>query len=133
MREELQQMCDSLTLEEMVELREYLSDTIIAASKKWIKKSPSRCSTLLGEVADIVGEECIPSFSRIPMYVWARTMVAYQMIREGYTTLEIGKQMRKDHASVTHMKVKMEDALSLPQAYGDIIEVWTKFQKRIRQ
>ena len=70
--------------------------------------------------------------SRIPEHVWARTMVAYQMVKEGYTSTEIGHQMMKDHSSVTHMKNKMQDALDLPQAYRDILETWNEFQKRIQ-
>ena len=54
------------------------------------------------------------------------------MILEGYTTTEIGHQMEKDHSSVIHMRKKMQDALSLPWAYKDIIPIWNEFQKRIK-
>lgn len=123
-------MCEDLSLQDMVELREYLSDII--SSRGRIRKTQLRCSMLLGEMADILGEKYISYVSRISSHVWARTMVAYQMIKEGYSTLEIGHQMMKDHSSVTYMKVKMQDALSLPQAYGDIIKIWNEFQKRIQ-
>lgn len=129
MRNELKRMCEDLSLQDMVELRKYLSDII--SSKGRIRKTQLRCSMLLGEMADILGEKYISYVSRIPSHVWARTMVAYQMIKEGYSTMEIGHQMMKNHSSITHMKDKMQDALSLPQAYGDIIEIWNKFQKRI--
>ena len=131
MSEELKLMCEDLTLQDMVELREYLSD-IISSSKGGIRKTPLRCSMLLGEMADILGEKYISYVSRIASHVWARTMVAYQMILEGYSTTEIGHQMIKDHSTITHMKVKMEDALSMPQAYQDIIPIWNEFQKRIQ-
>lgn len=130
MSEELKLMCEDLSLQDMVELREYLSD-IISSYKGGIRKTPLRCSMLLGEMADILGVKYISYVSRIPCHVWARTMVAYQMIREGYSTLEIGHQMEKDHATITHMKNKMKDALSLPQAYQDILPIWNEFQKRI--
>lgn len=130
MSEELKLICKDLSLQDMVELRGYLSDIISCKSRT--EKTTLRCSMLMGEMADILGEGYISYASRIPSHVWARTMVAYQMIKEGYSTLEIGRQMMKDHSTVTHMKVKMQDALSLPKAYGDIIEIWNKFQKRIQ-
>jgi len=131
MSEELKLMCEDLSLEDMEELKEYLSD-IITSSKGGIRKTPLRCSMLLGEMADIMGEKYISYVSRIASHVWARTMVAYQMILEGYSTTEIGHQMIKDHSTITHMKVNMEDALSMPQAYQDIMPIWNEFQKRIQ-
>ena len=131
MSEDLIRMCESLTIQDKMELRSWLSDDI-ASSKKRIGKSPLRCSILLGEMADIMGVRNISYVSRNPMHVWARTMVSYQMNREGYLRKEIGHQMMKRHSAITHMIDKMRDALSLPEAYGDIIEIWNAFQKRIQ-
>ena len=130
MSEDMRHMCESLSLKDMVELRDYLSETIY--SYKYRRKSPLRCSILCGELAKILGVQNISYVSRNHDDAWARTMVAYQMIREGYSTIEIGRQMLKNHSSVTYMKFKMQDALSLPQAYGDIIEIWNKFQIKIQ-
>lgn len=91
-----------------------------------------RCSILLGEMAKVIGVKYISQVSRIPSHVWARTMVSYQMIKEGYSTGEIGHQMMKDHATILYMKRKMQDALDVPSAYRDIIDIWNKFQKRIQ-
>lgn len=131
MSEDLKRMCENLPLQDKVELRDFLSDQI-TSSRGGIGKSPLRCSILLGEIAVIIGVKYVSLVSRIPEHVWARTMVAYQMVKEGYTTTEIGHQMMKDHSSVTHMKNKMQDALDLPQAYRDILETWNEFQKRIQ-
>ena len=130
MSEELKLMCRDLSLHEMVELREYLSD-IISSVKGVVRKTPLRCSILMGEMADILGVKYISYVSRIPCHVWARTMVAYQMIREGYTITEIGHQMCKNHATIHHLKIKMRDALSMPKAYRDIMPYWEEFQKRL--
>ena len=131
MREDLKKMCENLSLQDKVELRDFLSDSI-TSSRGGIGESPLRCSILLGEMAKVMGLVNISYVSRIPEHVWARTMVAYQMIKEGYSTSEIGHQMMKDHSSVTHMKNKMQDALGLPQAYRDVLQIWDKFQKRIQ-
>lgn len=124
-------MCESLTLRDKVELRDWLSDMITIASGGMVK-SPLRCSILMGELATIMGLQTISYERRHPAHMWGRTMVAYEMSREGYSRTEIGYQMMKDHSSVTHMINKMRDALSLPQAYADIIKIWNEFQKRIQ-
>lgn len=131
MSEDLKHRCEKLTLEDKIELREYLS-TLIAASKGVPFKSSLRCSILMGYMAKVMGVVSIGYFSRESNHVWARTMVAFQMIKEGYSTPEIGHQMIKDHSTILHMKRKMQDALDVPSAYRDIIDIWNKFQKRIQ-
>jgi transposase-like protein len=63
--------------------------------------------------------------------VWGRTMVAYQLAIEGMPVCEIARQLLKDHATVIFMRRKMADALALPRAYSDIIEIWDRFQEKI--
>ena len=129
MNEKLKLMCEDLSLQDMVELREYLSDIISCKSR--IEKTTLRCNFLMGEMTDIMGERYISYASRISSHVWARTMVAYQMIKEGYSTLEIGRQMMKDHSTIIHLRNKMQDVFALPQLYGDVLEMWNKFKNQI--
>lgn len=128
MTDDLKLAVENLTLQDKVELREYLSDMIKSTRGG---QSPLRCSILMGEMAKALGWETIPLESRESHHVWARTMVAYQMCKEGYTRTEIGRQMLKNHSTVTHMRNKMQDVFVLPQMYGDILEMWDKFQKQI--
>lgn len=130
MTERLKKFCSHLTLKEKVQVRDYLSASISLDSGG--SKSPIRCSILMRDAAAVIGQDDIPTISRIPIHVWARTMVVYQMSMEGYTTIEIGDQMGKNHSSIIHMRNKMQDALSLPKAYGDIIDIWKQFQNKIQ-
>lgn len=130
MSEDIRQMCQSLPLRDKVELREYLTD-LITESKLMAQRSPERCGELFIVMADVLDVAQISYISRIPMYVWARTMVAYQMMREGYSLTEIARQMGKTHATVLHMRNKMMDVLHVPEAYRDILPLWDKFSKRM--
>lgn len=132
MREDLRLMCESLSLKDKVSLRDHLSD-MIASSRGGVIHSPLRCSILLREVASVMCVPCIPIERRDPDFVWARAIVAYQMCREGYTTIEIGRQMMKEHSTIIHLRDKMQDVFVMPFAYRDIIETWNEFQKRIEQ
>lgn len=126
---ELKEICGRLSLREKVELREYLTGLITSSTRA--VKSPLRCSILLGDMARVMGRESIGYHSREAGEVWARTMVAYQMCKEGYSTAEVGRQMEKNHATIIHLRNKMRDVFALPQMYGDILEIWDKFQKQI--
>lgn len=129
MRADLRRLVEGLTLQDKVDLWGHLSADLMSARR--MTKSPSRGAELLGEMAAVMGGDEISIKSREASQVWARTMVAYQMLLEGYTTVEVGEQLRKKHSSVIHMRTKMEDAISMPQFFGDVLEVWQKFQRRI--
>lgn len=131
MNEELKQMCDALPLDEKVKLRNYLSRQITLVECR--SKTPLRGEILLSDVADVLGESTIPSSCRDSKYVWARAMVAYQMSLEGYTCTEIGRQLLRHHSDIIHLRRRMQDALKLPFAYRDVVEIWNKFQNRIQQ
>ena len=130
MSDELKLAVENLSLKDKVELREFLSDMI--DSSRRLSQSPFRCSILLGIMAAALGwEHPIPYEGRESHYVWARTMVAYQMSKEGYTTIEIGRQMMKDRTTIIHLLKKMQDVFAFPQMYEDVLKMWYKFQKQI--
>lgn len=129
MSDDLKLAVENLSLKDKVELREYLSDMINSSRRI---QSPLRCSILLGTMAAALGwKHPIPYEGREPHYVWARTMVAYQMSKEGYPTIEIGRQMMKNRTTIIHLLNKMQDVFALPQIYADVLEMWYKFQKQI--
>lgn len=130
MSDELKYAVENLSLKDKVELREYLSDMINSSMR--LSQSPLRCSILLGTMAAALGwEHPIPYEGREPHFVWARTMVAYQMSKEGYHTVEIGRQMMKNRTTIIHLLNKMQDVFALPQMYENELEMWYKFQKQI--
>ena len=129
MSDDLKLAVENLSLKDKVELREYLSDMINSSRRS---QSPLRCSILLGTMAAALGwEHPIPYEGRESHYVWARTMVAYQMSKEGYTTIEIGRQMMKNRTTIIHLLKKMQDVFAFPLMYEDVLKMWYKFQKQI--
>lgn len=129
MSDDLKLAVENLSLQDKVELWEYLSDMI--NSSRSVSQSPLRCSILMGEMAKVMGKETIGYLSREADEVWARTMVAFQMCKEGYSITEVGRQMMKDHSTIIHLRNKMQDVFALPQMYADVLEMWYKFQKQI--
>lgn len=126
MNAELKRRIARLSLEQKVELRDYITEQIDTSPLH----NRGRFTYLLHKMEAVLGKN-VRIVSRIPDDVWARTMIAYEMILEGYTYAEVGRQMEKDHSTVMHLKKKMEDAISLPRMYGDILPIWYTFKSTI--
>lgn len=94
------------------------------------KTRQERYGELATIMEDIIGET-IQFQDRHKIHVWARTMIAYQMKSEGFTSHWIGTHIHKDHSSVLYMAGKMRDVLKYPNQYRDIMPMWNEFQKRI--
>ena len=131
MIEDLKRRCEDLSLQDMMELRKYLSGLIAQTSMSGVK-SPLRCSTLFRLACEVMGLPRMDYFSREAQFAWARALVAWQMTLEGYKVVEIGRQMMKDHSSVSHMTKKMRDVFAVPSAYKDIIYIWNTFQIKLQ-
>jgi hypothetical protein len=125
MSEELITKCLSLSLDEKKQLVARITASIQG------KEDYTRAVELLDIYAGVTGRT--PDlFSRDRKDVWAKTMVAYRLLQEGYSLESVTRQLyRKDHSTIIHYRQKMQDALDLPQAYKDILHIWNEFQKRI--
>lgn len=125
MSEELVRECLSLSLDEKKQLLARVKASIDG------REDCTRAVDLLDIYSAIVGRR-VNLFSRDQGDVWARTMVAYRMIQEGYTLESISRQLyKKDHSVIINYRQKMENALAVPDAYRDIMPIWNEFQKRI--
>lgn len=125
MSEELVRECLSLSLDEKKQLLARVKASIDG------REDCTRAVDLLDIYSAITGRR-VNLFSRDQGDVWARTMVAYRMIQEGYTLESISRQLyKKDHSVIINYRQKMENALAVPDAYRDIMPIWNEFQKRI--
>lgn len=79
---------------------------------------------------DITGEDCT-EHTRRPTVVWARNIVAWQMIEDGFTTTSIGKRLGIDHSTVSHCKSAVKEMLEYPRYYKRELGVFRKFRKTI--
>ena len=87
---------------------------------------------LLDIYRDVTGRK-VNLFCRDQEDVWGKAMVAYQLLREGFTLQAVSRMLyRKDHSTIIRYRQKMEDAIAVPEAYRDIIEIWNNFKARIQ-
>ena len=124
MSEELVKRCLSLSIDEKRQLIARIKNSLDGVDS-W------RADRLLEMYGEVTGMK--PNlYCRDKEHVWAKTMVAYQLLQEGYSLSSVAMMLcKRDHSSIIHYRQKMQDALDLPQAYRDIIEIWNKFQKQI--
>lgn len=89
-----------------------------------------RGAVLKALMEEVIGEE-IPMKCRKARFVWARTMIAFELTNEGYTLEQVGTALDRDHSTIVHLRDKMASALSLPEVYKCEIDIWNKFRKKI--
>lgn len=57
-----------------------------------------------------------------------RCFVSYRLHNEGYSFPEIGRVMKRDHSTITHLSHRMRDILSVPYAYKGEIAMYNQFE-----
>ena len=125
----IEEMCLQLPMEERVELCNHLQESINRERKMGIPVE--RSAFLYRMMAEVLGVDDIPVKSRRAEFVWARSILAYQLVKEGMTASEAGRFLGKDHSTIIYMRRRVEDALMYPKQYTDVIYIWKQFQKRI--
>ena len=60
-----------------------------------------------------------------------RSFVAYKLREEGYSYSDIGKMMKRDHSTITHLANRMRDMLSLPNAYKWEVQQYKRFEEML--
>lgn len=58
-----------------------------------------------------------------------RCFVAYRLHKDGYSYSEIGKMMKRDHSTITHLSHRMRDMLSIPYAYKSEVAKYKEFEQ----
>ena len=125
MSEDLIKKCLSLSIDEKRQLIARIKNSLYGVDS-W------RADRLLEMYGEVTGMK--PNlYCRDRDHVWAKAMVAYQLLQEGYSLESVAMSLcKQNHSSIIHYRQKMQDALDVPQAYKDIIDIWNKFQKRIQ-
>lgn len=125
MSEEFIQSCLALDLEDKKHLIARLTANVNGCDY-------SHAADLLDIYKEVTGRK-VNLFCRDQQDVWGKAMVAYQLLQEGFSLSAVSRMLcRKDHSTIIRYRQKMEDALAVPSAYRDIIEIWNNFKARIQ-
>lgn len=88
-----------------------------------------RYAILLETAEKVFGRKLSNSLERENILI--RTFISYKLRAEGYSNGEIGRRMNRDHSSVTQMGKKMEDMLSIPEAYKYEVGKYREFERAL--
>lgn len=127
----LTEQCLELPYKDRLNLCAALRESILQERKERKPRCHNRGQILLDLMGEILGEP-IPAKSRETRFVWARAMVAYQLMGEGFSTIEAGRMIGKDHSTIIHLRGNMIDALQYPTMYRDVVDIWKQFQNRLQ-
>ena len=124
---DLTRQCLSLPIED----RELLIKTLIDSVNDEVEDN-GRFSFLLRCATEVVGDGILSKSREHPLVV-GRMMVAYQMRKEGYSVVAIGRRLHKHHATIVHLLKMMEDIFSFPGCFKLEEVYWYRFQQKIEE
>ena len=82
---------------------------------------------ILSKAEDVIGKKLTSARSANNTLI--RCFVAYKMHQEGYSLSDIGRQMSRDHSTVTNLVHRVRDMLSLPNAYKWEVQQYKRFEE----
>lgn len=120
---ELTRRCLELSLKERTRLINILQESL---SER--EDDGSRFSVIYKAATRVCGQGILTG-ARDFRLVMGRRMIAYQMRKEGYSYMSIGRHLVRHHASVIHMVKMMEDILHYQ--WDMEMGYWRKFQNEL--
>ena len=99
---------------------------VLREKKKAAPPVQERYPVVLAAAEKAVGR--VLSMGREKENTLIRCFVSYRLHNEGYSFPEIGRVMKRDHSTITHLAHRMRDILSVPCAYKDEIEMYNQFE-----
>jgi hypothetical protein len=61
---------------------------------------------------------------------WPRSIIAYYLYADRWNDRRIGELMRRDRATITCARQRVQAALDLPDMYDDVVEIIDNFKKK---
>lgn len=79
---------------------------------------------------EIVGGDIrVPS--RESAVLWGRNFVMYELRCNGYSTLRIGRIVKRHHTTVIHGARSAQNAMEHPKSYADAMLIWNSFVEKL--
>lgn len=78
----------------------------------------------------IVGRNVLER-SRRPVFVWARNMISYQMVKDGYGVTDIGRCLGLHHSTIIYAVGQVREMLKIPTMYREETRIWERFQEML--
>lgn len=107
--------------------------SILNASMEDTPENDGSRFTLLYKAAQEVVGKGILTNCRFRQVVIGRAMIVYQMRTEGFTLKTIGRHLVRHHAAVYHLQKKMEDVIEYPNLFPLEMDLWKRFQEKIKE
>ena len=120
----------SLPQEDQRNLLRRLHDRITYHSDGFIQPPMVRFAALDAALCDIVGVGTLQAPCRKRAVAWARHILVYQMKVDGYSFSEIGRCLKRDHATVMSSFNQVEAMFNNPRCYSEEFRMLRKMRER---
>ena len=126
---ELTKQCLSLRRESRERLIKLLQASL---EKPMIESIEARFKMLLDVATEVVGIGIMTKHKDYNL-VMGRRMITYVMRNEGCSFAEIGRHLKRDHASIRWAYLNMLNVFEFPKMYELEMSYWTLFQKLLKE
>ena len=113
--------------------RERLAQTLLRSLEgPQLEDIEDRFNFLYGIATEIMGDDILKK-TKERNSVTGRRMIAYQMIKDGYSYTKIGRHLKIHYSSVGLANTTMQNAFQFPKMYAEEIFYWNLFQQKIKE
>lgn len=84
-------------------------------------------------IKDVAGIDVTADDSRRDAAVWARNIIAYQMLRDGFSAKQIGAALGRNRATILGVRKKVENMFATEKAYLVESRMYKDFTKYIAE
>ena len=125
---ELTKQCLNLSMQDRKRLIRLLQESV--DNPKPLDEG--RFGVLYAIATEMFGNGILTS-SRNYNLVLGRRFISYQLIVEGFSYSDIGRNLIRHHASIMHCRKMMEDYFKYPEMFKLELAYWNEFQKRLNE
>lgn len=109
-----------------------LHDILDCLSERSRLHPQHRMEAMAAVIHSLTGIDLTSHTARTGAAVRARSVFCFVARREGFTAQAIGEFIGRHHSSVYYAENHMAEALTMPTAYEDYIELYNRFIERLK-
>ena len=131
MRDELKDEVLQLSLKDKESLYVELGKVIREEKIHGVRQYESMCQRVIDVVLQVMGLPAYNASSHVRKHVISRVIIANAIMQNGATESKVGRTIGKDHSTINHYKVMLEEWLTFPKYYPEEVAIWEQVNNLI--
>lgn len=120
----------TLSRKDKVEVNRFLDVDLYGTFDEYRDKINTRFRSCEKVMSQLTGINVLEDTRRRDVVI-ARDIIAYTLLQEGFYSVAVGEVLKRDHATVLHMRNKIWNVLDCPECYRWEYELLTRFREEL--